>query len=531
VQQWTKILLAFVALFFAAVASILLFVNANTFRPAIEKQLTTTLGRSVKLGDLSLSLFSGSLVARDLSVADDPSFSAAPFLTAKGLRIGVSLRKLILSRQVNLRTFQIESPQINLIQAANGTWNFSSIGGRVASESAPELSDLYADRIGVKDGLVVIASLPAHGQQHVYEHVNLTARNFSFASQVPVELNANLPPDGTVSFAGHIGPLNRDDAATTPADAHISVKRFDPVAAGFLDPKAGLSLLADIDIHAASDGQTLTTSGKVHIQNLKLRNGAPRAPKPLNFAYSGTHRLKQNGGQIDDAIARIGNEAIHVKGTYQLVTLDEEDPLLNLKIAGQNLPIDELQSLMTAAAVRLPNGAVLKGGSLSLNLAITGHVKSLVITGPIAVENTHLVGFDIGSKIHGVAARSGLKTGDTTDFEKLRVNVRVTNAGVMVDKIDAVIPAMGELTGSGTVSPANQLDFDLIVRVASAKGIGKIGVGLLTKLNGSGGTAGDASGVPMRVVGTPEDPYITADVSGIVHRKIKSISSIFGKKK
>jgi AsmA protein len=220
-----------------------------------------------------------------------------------------------------------------------------------------------------------------------------------------------------------------------------------------------------------------------------------------------------------------------VKGTYQLVTLDEEDPLLNLKIAGQNLPIDELQSLMTAAAVRLPNGAVLKGGSLSLNLAITGHVKSLVITGPIAVENTHLVGFDIGSKIHGVAARSGLKTGDTTDFEKLRVNVRVTNAGVMVDKIDAVIPAMGELTGSGTVSPANQLDFDLIVRVASAKGIGKIGVGLLTKLNGSGGTAGDASGVPMRVVGTPEDPYITADVSGIVHRKIKSISSIFGKKK
>ena len=208
-----------------------------------------------------------------------------------------------------------------------------------------------------------------------------------------------------------------------------------------------------------------------------------------------------------------------------------EDPLLNLKLAGQNLPIDELQPLMTAAAIRLPNGSVLKGGTLSMNLAITGPAKSLVITGPIALDNTRLVGFDIGSKIHGIAALSGLKTGDTTDFEKLRVNVRITNDGVVADKIDAVIPAMGELTGSGTVSPADQLDFDLIVKVASAKGIGKIGVGLLTKLNGSGGTPGNASGVPMRVTGTPDDPYITADVGGIVQKKIKSIASIFGKKK
>jgi AsmA protein len=540
VKRRMKILLAFVGLIVVGIALIPVFVNANTFRPAIERQLTGSLGRSVKLGDVSLSIFSGSLVAKELSVADDPSFGAAPFLMAKELRIGVLLRPLIFSRQVVLRSFRIESPQITIIRAANGTWNFSSIGrpdpsaaavaSRLSKAAASELPDLSVGDIVIDDGRAVIASLPAHGQASVYEHVNLTARDFSFASQFSFTLSANLPANGTINAIGHVGPINRNDTATSPAEVQISVKRLDPVAARFLDPSAGLSLLADMDLHAESDGQTLTTSGTFHIQHLRLRKGAFSALKPLDLAYSGTHRLKENSGQIEEASAKIGDAAIHVNGKYQLIALGVEDPLLDLKILGQGLPIDELQPLMTAVAVRLPNGSVLKGGRLSLNLAVTGPAKSLVITGLITLDNTRLVGFDIGSKIHGIAALSGLKTGDTTDFEKLRINVRVTNAGVVADKIDAVIPAMGELTGSGRVLPTNQLDFDLVVKVASAKGIGKIGVALLTKLNNSG-SSDNARGVPMHVAGSPDDPYITADVGGIVRKKIESIGSIFNKKK
>ena len=54
-KRWTKILLALVGFVVLEVASIPFFVNANTFRPNIESHLTTTLGRSVKLGDLSLA--------------------------------------------------------------------------------------------------------------------------------------------------------------------------------------------------------------------------------------------------------------------------------------------------------------------------------------------------------------------------------------------------------------------------------------------------------------------------------------------
>jgi len=542
-RHWTKILLALAGLVVLGVASIPFFLNANKFRPAIETELTTAIGRSVKLGDLNLSLFSGSLIAKDLSVADDPDFSSAPFLTAKEVRIGVLLRPLIFSREVNLQSFQIMSPQITLIRAANGKWNFSSIarfhaigGGADAASgiskgSAAELPMLTVGRIVIEDGRVVIASLPAHGQPSVYEHTNLSVRDCSFVSQFPFELSANLPGGGTVDVTGHVGPLNRDDAATSPADAQISIKHLDPVAAGFIDPNAGLSLLADIEMRSASDGHILTTNGTMHIPNLKLRKGAAAAPKPLDFSYSGTHLLKENTGQIEDAVAKIGDAAIHVSGTYQPGALGVDDPVFSLKLTGQSLPIDELQHLMTAAGVRLPNGAVLRGGMLALNLVIIGHEKSLVISGPIALDNTRLVGFDIGSKIHGIAALSGLKTGDTTNIEKLRVNVRITSASVAADKIDAVIPAVGELTGSGTVSSADQLDFNLVARIESAEGIGKVGAELLTKLNGPGEASKKTTGVPLHIAGTPEEPSITADVGGIFQKKKKSIAAFFDKKK
>jgi len=67
------------------------FINVNSFRPAIEQHLSSTLGRGVQIGNLSLSIFSGSISAEHLSISDDTSFSQSPFLTGKSLKIGVEL--------------------------------------------------------------------------------------------------------------------------------------------------------------------------------------------------------------------------------------------------------------------------------------------------------------------------------------------------------------------------------------------------------------------------------------------------------
>jgi AsmA protein len=528
VKRWTKVLLGVLALIVIAIVCIKVFVNANTFRPVIEKQTSDALGRNVKLGNLSLSVLSGSLIAEDISVSDDPNFSASPFLTAKKVRIGVSMRPLIFSHQLNIRSFEIESPQIIMIRAVNGAWNFSSLG-RLAAKPAsanskragPQISEVSVGSVAIKDGHATITTPPANGPPSVYDHVNLTAHDFSTTSRIPFELKTDLPGGGTASVIGYLGPINRDDAASSPIDAQISVKRVDPVGAGFLDPTTEFSFVADAEVKANFDGQTLTTNGTARIEDLKLHKGAPSVPKPLEIAFGGTHRVKDNSGQIEDATVKIGDVNIQASGTYRPVKPNSEDMLLNFKVAGQSLPVDQLQPLMAAAAVHLPNNSTLKGGTLGMNVAVTGPIKSLVISGPIALDNTSLVGFDISSKIHGIAALSGMKTGLTTRFDKLRMNVRMTDSGVIANQIEAVIAGMGQLTGSGTISPTNQIDFNLVVNVASANAMSKVGIGVITGFSGNG--------VPIHVTGTTDDPYITANVGGVV-KKTKSITSIFRKK-
>ena len=71
------------------------FISVNQFRPLIESQLTTTLGRPVKIGSLHLSILSGGVSASGLSIAEDPEFGQQTLVSAKSMKIGVNWRLLI----------------------------------------------------------------------------------------------------------------------------------------------------------------------------------------------------------------------------------------------------------------------------------------------------------------------------------------------------------------------------------------------------------------------------------------------------
>src|SRR5690242_725586 len=140
-------------------------VNANQFRPLLETKLTQALGRQVTLGNLDLSIFSGSVTADDLSIGDDPAFRPTPFVRAKSLHAGVELMPLIFSHQLNVTGITVDQPQIDLAQNISGTWNFSSLGGKQAApppaasasagSSAPALR---VDRVKITDGRLTLAS-------------------------------------------------------------------------------------------------------------------------------------------------------------------------------------------------------------------------------------------------------------------------------------------------------------------------------------------------------------------------------------
>ncbi len=152
-----------VALILLIVLCIPLFLNADAFRTRIETALTTSLGRKVTLGNLDLSVLTGSLVAENATIADDPAFSNQPFLQASKVKIGIEMIPLIFSREIHITGFAIDSPKINLLRAANGTWNYSTIGSAQQNtaankESSTLIPNLTVGHVTITNGQLTVGT-------------------------------------------------------------------------------------------------------------------------------------------------------------------------------------------------------------------------------------------------------------------------------------------------------------------------------------------------------------------------------------
>jgi hypothetical protein len=296
----TRIVLAVVGvvivLILIAALVVPMLLNADAFRTRIEASLTQSLGRKVTIGKLELSLLSGGLLAENAVVADDPRFSTLPFIDAASVKIGVEILPLLLSRQVHIRSFTLQSPKVQVIRAANGTWNYSTIGANSATPAArtPDanqtLPDVSVAHIDVTHGRVTVTALPAAGvsaapPSRIYDQVNLAVTDFSFAKSFPFTVSAHLPGDGTVDLKGAAGPINQQDASATPFSGHLELKHIDPLASGFVDASDGVSgLIEGLTLDAAWSGQQMhVTKLLVDTPHLTIaRSNAPKAPKAAN---------------------------------------------------------------------------------------------------------------------------------------------------------------------------------------------------------------------------------------------------------
>src|ERR1700756_282163 len=165
-----KIVGIVVAVILVILIALPFLINVNSFRPRIESEVSTALGRQVTVGNLSLSILTGSVGVDDIKIADDPAFSKSPFVTAKSLKVGVELMPLIFSKQINVTDITLDSPQIVLLKTAGGKWNFSSIGGTSAQkspESAKSASSappsFSVAKLNVKHGIITVGKANSSG--------------------------------------------------------------------------------------------------------------------------------------------------------------------------------------------------------------------------------------------------------------------------------------------------------------------------------------------------------------------------------
>jgi len=523
-KRWMKIAALIAGIAVAVVILIPFFVNADTFRPTIQNQLTSVLSRQVTLGHLSLSLFSGSLVAEDISIADDPAFSTSPFLQAKSLHIGVEMMPLIFHRQVRITKLTVDAPAIQLIHGQNGVWNFSSIGGSAAKTAAqPQqesaLPDLTVGELKISDGSATVSSMPSTGKSITYSALNLTVQQLSFIKSFPLQLSARLPGAGSLDLKGDAGPLNQKNAADTPFHATLDLKHFDPVAAGVLDASSGISMVVDLQATTVSDGAVVTSNGKIEAANLKLaRTGTPTS-QPVNIDYAVAETLATETGQVTNLSIHAGQVAARVTGSYRMTP---QAVLLDLHLAAPSLPIDQVEQLLPAFGVQLPSGSQLKGGTLTANLNVSGPVAATTISGPIEIDNTTLAGFDIGSKIQGLNL---FKSGGGTQIQTVKTTVSSSPQITQFDDVYGNLPQIGTATGSGTVSPSGALDFKMTATLSSNNAVGAVANQAMNAVGGLVGgflhpkakpAANTNRGIPLTITGTASNPTIRANVMGML---------------
>jgi AsmA protein len=528
---------------FLIVLALPLFINANQFKPTLQTQLGSALGRPVGVGDISLSILSGGVTVSDVSIGDDPAFSKSPFLTAKSVSVGVELLPLIFSKKLEVRSLTVKDPDVNLIHAANGTWNYSSLGGNASTAKSAEKSPasnpassqssaggagtLSVGIISIENGKIIVSAAGTSAKPSSYQNVNLEASDLSYASQFPFKLTASGPGNAALKVEGKAGPIDSADASLTPLEATVEVEHLDLGTTGFLDASSGIAGVVDFKGELGSDGKEMNAKGTVKTNKLKLSAAGAPSSVPVNIDYATTYALKSQSGNLNQGDIHIGSALARLNGAFNAAA---EPTKLDMRLNGQAMPVGDLEGFLPAVGVVVPAGSKLQGGALTVNLTVSGPVDKLVISGPINLSNAKLAGFSLKSKlgalgsIPGLGGGGGGGDGSDTEIQTLSANVRNDPSGTKIDNLNLVMPSLGTVTGSGTVGAAGQLNFKLVANLAGAGGAltsvaGAAGGGVTGALSsltgGGGGSHGSSNGIPFTVQGTTSHPVVLPDAGGM----------------
>jgi len=206
---------------------VLLVVFLNTLidknRERIREEIEKSLGRSLRFDELRLSLWGGiGLLAKRLSIAEDPRFAATPFIQTKELRIQLRWLPLLLGN-IEIKKFVLDKPEIQIVKNEEGLLNLSALARpeRRAQEARREAREpketkkthavsLLPSAIYVTNGKIDYIDRSFKEPVEIrIRNVKLDLKGLALSETVKMKLSANLfeGQGQNVSVEGSIRPL------------------------------------------------------------------------------------------------------------------------------------------------------------------------------------------------------------------------------------------------------------------------------------------------------------------------------------
>jgi AsmA protein len=528
--------LASVAVLLMVVGAASLFVDVDRFRPQLEDMMTSALGRKVAMGHVALSVASSSLSVEDLSVADEASFGRAPFLKARKVSFGVAVLPLIFSKHLRVHSCQLRQPDLTLRRSPAGIWNFSTLGASSSAATSAGAGpagslNLSIDDLAMTDGRVIVERLGAHSETHIYDHVTVEVRDFSSTTRFPFRSSATGPGGSALTLEGTAGPLSAEGIGSTPLEARLDVKRLDLAAIALVDPAAGIAGIGDATLHVVSDGRRVASTGTFHGNRLRFVAGGSAAAAPIDVTYEADYDLAAHSGAVKQGDVRIGKAVARLTGRF---STKGEALAVQMKLAGRQMPVADLEAILPSIGVTLPRGARFRSGALDADLTIGGSLDRFAVAGPVEMSNAVLAGFDLGSRLRAVATLAGLPGAADTVIQTLGSALRISPGGIRAETVNAIVPGIGSLTGEGTIAPDGRMDFRMLAKLNRTNAIAE-------RLMRVGSLGHPENGIPFHVEGTTAAPVFTPDIARAAAGAVTSpgtasavgglMRKLFGKKK
>lgn len=151
------------------IALVLLLIGGfgnRAIKSAVEKAASEALGVEVSIGDISLSIFGGSVELEDLVVANPEGYSGESFLSLGNAKIDVSIKSL-LSDTVEIEDMRFSDVSISVEQKGltnNLQTILDSLPAKDQSADTGDAKDLRVTYLELKNIRVEVQLLPLPGQ-------------------------------------------------------------------------------------------------------------------------------------------------------------------------------------------------------------------------------------------------------------------------------------------------------------------------------------------------------------------------------
>lgn len=435
-----KVLIAIGVIILIIIVAVAIFAatfDVNKYRGTIQSELQKQLGRQVTLGDMHLGLFPPSLKVKDVKIAEDPRFNTAkPFVEANELDVSVKLLPL-LHKAVEINSLNLQRPSVELIKNEQGVWNFASIGhpeqtgaqptppepqqpapakGKhpaKGKEQKPEPSQpsnqgtsqpqqpssssgqrFSLGDLVIKDGQVSLTDMQKSKTPMVYDHIDVTLKNFAPNEPFTIDAAAHLPGAGNqeVRLQGKGGPLQQNNPATTPFDGTLNLKQVEIAGLSkFLNSPAlvGTNGIVSGETKINSQSGNANVEGQTTINNAKIQGND--VPYPIVADYKLTDNLVSDLMTIHDATIKLGSTPVNLNGTMDSKPTPAQ---IDMNVKVPNASLAELAKLAAASGKALAPGTDVTG-TVDANINAKGAADKPALNGTITANNVQMSGKDI----------------------------------------------------------------------------------------------------------------------------------------